>query len=570
MTRPSTLARPLRQLASAALVALLVAGILPVPAPVSAAVPGPDATAEAATPPAIDAGGEAGPGELPSTAYLEWLEHEHDRIGFTPGGRVTVGFKPRRGDAWPVGGQAPRALPAGRAAGRDMAKMANGTAWAALPGSRAKTAHPPAATPTPRAEAPVDAPSNDRTIAASAVSVATPEPDPAFDLAAASGLRRQVYGFLPYWEVNGASSKLNYNVLSTIAYFSVGANASGDLKKRDADGSRTTGWGGWTSSSMTSVINAAHRKGTRVVLTVSVFAWTNTQARVQRALLGSASARAQPREAGRRRRPRPRRRRRQPRLRAARQRLRRRVRGSASDAPQRVQQGPVRLPGHLRHDRLHRELPARGLGRATGRGRDLRHGLRLPDRQLVDGRLRGPAERPDLRPRGHRARLQGPGARVADHPGRAVVRPRLVHRDEQPAEPHDQRPQVRLQHARELRERPRLRGEVRPALGPGRAEPVRRLPSPELHLELRLRDQLAPDLVRRRRLAPPPLRARQRLRPARRRHVGAGLRRRPRRAVPGARRDVPRGRVRPDGRRQGASRRSRATRASSSVGRART
>src|SRR4029078_4550050 len=106
-------------------------------------------------------------------------------------------------------------------------------------------------------------------------------PEAAFDLAAASGLRRQVYGFLPYWEVNGASTKLNYNVLSTIAYFSVGATAAGNLKKRDADGTRTTGWGGWTSSSMTSVINAAHRKGTRVVLTVSVFAWPSTQARVQ-------------------------------------------------------------------------------------------------------------------------------------------------------------------------------------------------------------------------------------------------------------------------------------------------
>ena len=34
---------------------------------------------------------------------------------------------------------------------------------------------------------------------------ALPEPDPSLDLAAASGLRRQVFGFLPYWEVSGAS-----------------------------------------------------------------------------------------------------------------------------------------------------------------------------------------------------------------------------------------------------------------------------------------------------------------------------------------------------------------------------
>ena len=42
---------------------------------------------------------------------------------------------------------------------------------------------------------------------------------------------------------------------------------------------------------MTSVISSAHQHGTRVVLTVSVFAWTTAQANVQRAILGSAAAR---------------------------------------------------------------------------------------------------------------------------------------------------------------------------------------------------------------------------------------------------------------------------------------
>ncbi len=68
-------------------------------------------------------------------------------------------------------------------------------------------------------------------------------PKPRSDLAAASGLRRQVFGFLPYWELSGAQSSLNYDVLSTIAYFSVGANARGDLRKRSNDGSTTTGLG---------------------------------------------------------------------------------------------------------------------------------------------------------------------------------------------------------------------------------------------------------------------------------------------------------------------------------------
>ena len=42
---------------------------------------------------------------------------------------------------------------------------------------------------------------------------------------------------------------------------------------------------------MTSVIQAAHRSGTRVVLTVQAFAWTTNQATSQAALLGSPAAR---------------------------------------------------------------------------------------------------------------------------------------------------------------------------------------------------------------------------------------------------------------------------------------
>ena len=75
---------------------------------------------------------------------------------------------------------------------------------------------------------------------------------------------------------------------------------------------------------MTSIISAAHRNHTRVVLTVQSFGWSTSRAGPPEAsLLGSATARAEPRPADRRRRPRSRRRRRQPRLRAARPRLRR-------------------------------------------------------------------------------------------------------------------------------------------------------------------------------------------------------------------------------------------------------
>src|SRR5207245_4453342 len=107
-----------------------------------------------------------------------------------------------------------------------------------------------------------------------------------------NGLHRQVFGFLPYWELSDRSTTLNYGLLSTIAYFSVGVDQSGNLLRRNPDGSVSVGWSGWTSSKLTSVINAAHSTGTRVVITLTMFAWTTGQAATQSAFLGSATARA--------------------------------------------------------------------------------------------------------------------------------------------------------------------------------------------------------------------------------------------------------------------------------------
>ncbi|HEY5435545.1 MAG TPA: glycosyl hydrolase family 18 protein, partial [Candidatus Limnocylindrales bacterium] len=329
--------RFVRSLASALLAATLVATALPGPPAVVAvldAQPAPVAPADAtpvtpvdATPvtPADVAGATDTLGQHPSIAYEEAMAHANDKNAFQPGGRVEVGFAPRAGDRWPVDGHVPTALPAGRATGRQMAASREGTTWAdvstttagsgatsaagtAAPGATADTnATPdPAASPVPAdpipapadpsaspeaTSGPVDAPAGGPAIPATGVVYTAPEPAPALETAAASGLTRQVFGFLPYWELSGASSKLNYDVLSTIGYFSVGADSNGNLRKKNSDGTTTTGWGGWTSSSLTSVINDAHAHGTRVVLTLSVFAWTTSQASVQKALLGSATAR---------------------------------------------------------------------------------------------------------------------------------------------------------------------------------------------------------------------------------------------------------------------------------------
>ena len=158
--------------------------------------------------------------------------------------------------------------------------------------SAAASAEPDAASPDPTT--PVDQPTVDPSEVVDAIpaSAIVPTEDGSVDPTAAGTLRREVFGFLPYWELSASSTTLNYDLLSTIAYFGVGVENDGDLLKRNADGSITTGWGGWTSATMTTVINAAHQKGTRVVLTLQKFAWSSSQASAQAALLGSATARA--------------------------------------------------------------------------------------------------------------------------------------------------------------------------------------------------------------------------------------------------------------------------------------
>ena len=238
---------------------------------------------------------EAGTELQPGIHYEDALAHADDHIDFAPGGRVTVGFRPRSDDTWDVAGKAPRALPAGSASGRQMRP-----AQAAAPAAPAAPTTPPVApaepgvspepSATPSETAPIDAPAVDpsEVPAADDASAVMPAANGQLELDG-TRLRRQVMGFLPYWEVSDAV--LDYELLSTIAYFSVGSDKYGNLLKTDPDGTPTTGWGGWTSSRMTSIINSAHTKGTRVVLTISVFAWSSGQAALQGALLGNPTAR---------------------------------------------------------------------------------------------------------------------------------------------------------------------------------------------------------------------------------------------------------------------------------------
>jgi spore germination protein YaaH len=267
-----------RQPARAWLVALLVllsAAQTAAPAaarePFATKVADTDAPVRRHAPPALDAGDDplADGAALPSVHYRHAASHAADVIAFEPGERVSVPFRPRADDAWAIDGKPPNALPAGGATGEQMRDARpDSTAFLDQPAAPAVMGEL-AATTGDAEGADVD-------------STAVVGP---------GGLRREVFGFLPYWELTDSSTVLDWRTLSTVAYFSVGCTSSGGLWKRNADGSVSTGWAGWTSSRMTSIINRAHEHGTRVVLTVSCFAWSSSGASTQASVLGSAGAR---------------------------------------------------------------------------------------------------------------------------------------------------------------------------------------------------------------------------------------------------------------------------------------
>ena len=298
--------RPSRAAVALALAALLAAplGLTPeVAARSSAATRVPAAETAAGT--TADLGGtstdpvavDAPPDPLdqgPSAHYRQAVEHATDVIEFAPGERVAVPFSPRDGDEWEVDGTTSRMLPAGFASGRQLRDAPDGKAWAvAVPSDVAAPWHF-GGLGERFALPPLTGHGRGTDAGATLASAVLPPEASSIEAApvSANGLRREVFGFLPYWELGARTTVLDWRVLSTVAYFSVGCMSNGNLLKRNADGSISTGWAGWTSSRMTSLIDAAHAHHTRVVLTITCFAWSTGGAATQAALLGSAAARA--------------------------------------------------------------------------------------------------------------------------------------------------------------------------------------------------------------------------------------------------------------------------------------
>jgi hypothetical protein len=232
-------------------------------APVAISVALSAALAAGAVLPTLAAAADPAAADQPATSIMhdEALAHANDKVNFVPGDAVTVPYRPRVGDTVQIDGAMPVALPAGRASGRSMAASPTGSTWA-VP----------------------DAPATDSTDAAPATAATRPAAQTAPAATDGNVLRREVYGFIPYWEDPYAGA-IQFDLLSTVAYFGVPIGGNGLLTKGGQ------GWGGWTSSWMTTLINNAHAHGTRVALTVESFAWTASEKASQVALLSDPAIR---------------------------------------------------------------------------------------------------------------------------------------------------------------------------------------------------------------------------------------------------------------------------------------
>ena len=292
-----------------------------------------------------DAAAPEATGVQPGIQYEDAVAHEHDRIEFEPGGRVTVGFRPRAGDGWEIDGRAPRALPAGTVSGRELLGDTAGDDPAVAgrrPRRDVRAGADPGRQPLARCglrraiDRSVRDPGRRRGHRASACHRRSPRPRRHPPPPAGLRLPPVLGGERRGPRLRGP---LDDRLLQRRQ-----RRRTGNLLKRNTDGSTTTGWSGWTSSR--DDLDHQRRPPERDPGRPDDHD-VRLDERAGRRPGRAARQRdrpAQPREAGRGRRPGPRCRRDQPRLRADRVRLRRRVHRVRQDRPRRAQQAGA--PGY--------------------------------------------------------------------------------------------------------------------------------------------------------------------------------------------------------------------------------
>lgn len=113
---------------------------------------------------------------------------------------------------------------------------------------------------------------------------ASPHPSPA-------PVEAEVFGFLPYWLLETATTSIQPELLSTLAWFGVEASGEGRLVRRKS-GEVPPGWLGMESQAFADLKSRLQGQGVRVVLTVQRFGWNEGGARRTSTLLRDADARA--------------------------------------------------------------------------------------------------------------------------------------------------------------------------------------------------------------------------------------------------------------------------------------
>src|SRR3954470_12815326 len=101
---------------------------------------------------------------------------------------------------------------------------------------------------------------------------------------AAKGMSHEVMAFVTTSQVGYALDSMDFDVVSTVAFFSLEVTSSGHIAH---DGR----WGIWNSDRVSRLIAAAHDHGSKVVISLARFAWSPGQTRVSRAMLSSSAKR---------------------------------------------------------------------------------------------------------------------------------------------------------------------------------------------------------------------------------------------------------------------------------------
>ncbi len=77
-------------------------------------------------------------------------------------------------------------------------------------------------------------------------------------------VNKEVFGFLPYWEENSTTlADMHWELLTTVAYFSVGLNSDGTLSDTNNPA--------WNSPTTANWIATAHQHGVKVIMTITSF-----------------------------------------------------------------------------------------------------------------------------------------------------------------------------------------------------------------------------------------------------------------------------------------------------------